>query len=127
MSSSKVPPKKPVNDLIKFWAAQQEEKEKSGSDLRAPKRPLSPNTSAPSSPKQPLSPRQRNFRDTPTSSPPLSPTKNNINRSIKDTTQISNGDNTQLQISINDFSSKDAESSSSSYVTFVKERFDILI
>ncbi|GES75634.1 hypothetical protein RCL_jg12770.t1 [Rhizophagus clarus] len=110
-NNKKAPTTKPVNDLIKFWAAQQEEKEKLGSDLKSPRRPLSPNTSAPSSPKQ------RNFRDTSTSSPPLSPTKNNINRSIK------NGNNTQLQLLINDVStpSKDAESSSSSYVTFVKE------
>ncbi|CAB4392488.1 unnamed protein product [Rhizophagus irregularis] len=123
MSSNKIPPKtKPVNDLIKFWASQQqEEKEKSGSDLKSSKRPLSPNASVPSSPKQPLSPRQRNFRDTPTSSPPLSPT--NINRSITDTSKsIIQKDNPELQISINDFttSSNDAESSSS-YVTFIKE------
>lgn len=128
MSNNKIPPKaKPVNDLIKFWASQQEEKEKSGSDIKSPRRPLSPNTSVPSSPKQPLSPRQRNFRDTPTSSPPLSPTI--INRSITDTSKsIIQSDNPELQISINDLStsSNDAESSSS-YVTFIKERSVILI
>ncbi|CAG8815443.1 6876_t:CDS:2, partial [Racocetra persica] len=82
---SKKPPAKPVNDLIRFWAAQQEEKAaKTEPVSRSPRRPLSPTatTSTPSSPKgsEPLSPRSwinnspfgSNVANVP---PPLSPTQ----------------------------------------------------
>ncbi|CAG8485008.1 15034_t:CDS:2 [Acaulospora morrowiae] len=56
-------PTKPVNDLIKFWASQQEESEreklKASEKLLPKSRPLSPNVSAPSSPQtKPQQPQQ---------------------------------------------------------------------
>ncbi|CAG8491759.1 5235_t:CDS:2 [Dentiscutata erythropus] len=90
--SKKPPAAKPVNDLIRFWAAQQEEKAaKTEPSSRSPRRPLSPTQSTqptqsiqstPSSPKgsEPLSPRSwitnspfgSNLASAP---PPLSPTQ----------------------------------------------------
>ncbi|CAI2173655.1 2335_t:CDS:2 [Funneliformis geosporum] len=89
MSNLKKPPAKPVNDLIKFWA-QQQEKEKTVGETVSKSRPLSPNTSTPPSPRSdaqfpPLSPRQKSFRNTPTSSPPLSPT---LHKTISDTSKV---------------------------------------
>ncbi|CAG8457651.1 2454_t:CDS:1, partial [Acaulospora colombiana] len=65
-------PTKPVNDLIKFWASQQEESKKSKATEKIPQksRPLSPNVSIPSSPQttpqqpsQAVSPRLWNSTD----------------------------------------------------------------
>jgi hypothetical protein len=47
-----IPPKKPVNDLIKFWAEKQENEKKTPEPIsKSPRRPLSPNPSLPPSPR----------------------------------------------------------------------------
>src|ERR1043166_791700 len=126
MTSKVPPPTKPVNDLIKFWAAQQEEKEKATLEQTPKSRPLSPNplspnTSTPPSPKQPLSPtRQWSSRNTPTTSPPLSPISNNvINKSITDASK------SIRTMNAGDFQKLSSESSSSLKVV-ESSRFDIL-
>src|SRR6266542_3432534 len=64
-----IPPKKPVNDLIKFWAEKQKEKDPEQIS-KSSQRPLSPNTSSPPSRNESFFPKS-SFRDPPSNSSPL--------------------------------------------------------
>src|SRR6266511_3494330 len=64
-------PKKPVNDLIKFWAEKQEKDYEPVS--RSLRRPLSPSTSLPPSPLNDNFFSKTLSKDVPSNTPPLSP------------------------------------------------------
>src|SRR5436305_4865049 len=78
-----IPPKKPVNDLIKFWVEKQEQekgKEKKQEPIsRSPRRPLSPNTSSPPSPRNDNFPSDSIIRDIPSGSPSTKPSTKQSN------------------------------------------------
>ncbi|RIA87220.1 hypothetical protein C1645_740280 [Glomus cerebriforme] len=87
--------KKPVNDLIKFWA------EKQDKDVdpipRSPRRPLSPTTSLPPSPFNESFYSKSSFKDIPSNTPPLTPTgqyynNNNVHSLISEGSDNNNND-----------------------------------
>jgi len=79
--------KKPVNDLVKFWAEKQDKDKEFEQIPRSPRRPLSPTSSVPPSPLSENFYSKSLFKDIPSNTPPLTPllnTQNNLHSLISE-------------------------------------------
>src|SRR3954451_2631427 len=102
-------PKKPVNDLIKFWAEKQEKKDLEPVS-RSLRKPLFPNASLPTTPLNESFFSKAPFRDIPSNSPPSTPTKQSNNNNIHSLISEGNDNSTDNSNPINDIQTVDSRS-----------------
>lgn len=102
--------KKPVNDLIKFWAEKQDKDKDLEPISRSPRRPLSPTSSLPPSPLNENFYSKSLFKDIPSNTPPLTPlyTPNNIHSLITEEADNVNGRPERLDLSSQNVSQTDS-------------------
>ncbi|PKY58894.1 hypothetical protein RhiirA4_513834 [Rhizophagus irregularis] len=102
--------KKPVNDLIKFWAEKQDKDKELEQTPRSPRRPLSPTSSLPPSPLNENFYSKSLFKDIPSNTPPLTPlyTPNNIHSLISEEVDNINGRSEKLDLSSQNVSQSDS-------------------